>query len=177
MTHSDLCTCIALTKWDGPVASVNVTENVENFQSKFYHFTATQTSVTVSVKQHEHDRVTLCSFSVDFKEIKTISQPLLSTCAICLQRRQSGRHREEIEIRAHGGDACVQHLRQTWHHHPHHPLEQACPATDSCHRFHFLVVCVQPPAIEMSCISWVANCFRILSGPLVLVVPFRPLLS
>ena len=53
MTHNDLCTCIALTKWDGPVACVNVTENVENFQSKFYHFIATQTSVTVSVKQHE----------------------------------------------------------------------------------------------------------------------------
>ena len=29
MTQNDLCTCIALTKWDGPVACVNVTENVE----------------------------------------------------------------------------------------------------------------------------------------------------
>ena len=62
MTHNDLCTCIALTKWDGPVACKNVTENVANFQSKFYYFTATQTSVTVSVKQHEHDRVTRCTF-------------------------------------------------------------------------------------------------------------------
>ena len=32
MTHNDLCPCIALTKWDGPVACVDVTENVENFQ-------------------------------------------------------------------------------------------------------------------------------------------------
>ena len=96
MTHNDLCTCITLTKWDGPVVCVNVTENVENFQSKCYHFAATKTSVTVSVKQYEHDRVTHCTFSVDFKEIKTISQSLPSTCAICLQPRQSGRHREEI---------------------------------------------------------------------------------
>ena len=65
MTHNDLCTYIALTKWDGPVACVNVTEKVEKFQSKFYHLTATQTSVTVSVKQHEHGRVTRCTFSVD----------------------------------------------------------------------------------------------------------------
>ena len=62
MTHNDLCTCIALTKWDGPIVCVNVTENVENFQSKFYHFTAIQTSVTVSVEQLEHDRVTRCTF-------------------------------------------------------------------------------------------------------------------
>ena len=27
-----MCTCIELTKWDGPMACVNVTENVENFQ-------------------------------------------------------------------------------------------------------------------------------------------------
>ena len=73
-----------------------VTENVENFQSKCYHFTATKTSETVSVKQYEHDRVTRCTFSVDFKEIKTISQSLPSTYAICLQPRQSGRHRGEI---------------------------------------------------------------------------------
>ena len=96
MTHNDLCTCIALTKWDGPVACVNVTENVENFQNKCYHFTANKTSVTVSVKQYEHGRVTRCTFSVDFKEIKTISQSLPSTCVICLQPRQSGRHRWEI---------------------------------------------------------------------------------
>ena len=96
MTHNDQCTCIALTKWDGPVACVNVTENVENFQSKWYHFTATKTSVTVSVKQYEHDRVTRCTFSVDFKEIETKSQSLHSTWAICLQPRQSGRHRGEI---------------------------------------------------------------------------------
>ena len=70
-----------------------VTENVENFQSKCYHFTATKTSETVSVKQYEHDRVTRCTFSVDFKEIKTISQSLPSTYAICLKPRQSGRHR------------------------------------------------------------------------------------
>ena len=88
MTHHDLCTCIALTKWDGPVACVNVTENVENFQRKCHHFTATKTSVTVSVKQHAHDRFTRCTFSVHFKEIETISQSLPSTCAICLQPRQ-----------------------------------------------------------------------------------------
>ena len=82
MTHNDLCICIALTKWDGPVACVNVTENVENFQSKGYHFTATKTSVTVSVKQYEHDRVIGCIFSVDFKEINTISQSLPSTSVI-----------------------------------------------------------------------------------------------
>ena len=97
MTHNHLCTCITLTKWDGPVVCVYVTENVENFQSKFYHFTTTQTSLTVSVKQHEHDRVTRCTFSVDFKEIKTISQSLPSLCTICLQPRQSGFHRGEIE--------------------------------------------------------------------------------
>ena len=96
MAHNDLCTCIASTKWDGPISCVNVTKNVENFQSKCYHFTATKTSVTVSVKQYEHDRVTCCTFSVDFKEIKTTSQSLPSTCAICLQPRQSGRHRREI---------------------------------------------------------------------------------
>ena len=96
MTHNDLCTCIALTKWDGPVACVNVTENVENFQSKCYHFTATKTSVTVSVKQYEHDRVTRCMFSVDFKEIKTILQSLPCMWAISLQLRQSGHHRGEI---------------------------------------------------------------------------------
>ena len=91
MTHNDLCTCITLTKWDGPVACVHVTENVENFQSKCSHFTATKTSVTVSVKQYEHDRVTRCMFSVDFKEINTISQSLPSTCVICLQPRPSQR--------------------------------------------------------------------------------------
>ena len=56
MTHNDLCTCISLTKWDGPVTCVNVIKNVENFQSKCYHFTTTKTSLTVSVKQHEHDK-------------------------------------------------------------------------------------------------------------------------
>ena len=66
-------------------------------QSKFYHFTATQTSVTVSVQQHEHDRITRCTFSVDLKEIKKISQSLPSTCAICLQPQQSDRHRGKIE--------------------------------------------------------------------------------
>ena len=35
MTYNDLCTCIALTKWDGPVACVNVSENVENFEVNF----------------------------------------------------------------------------------------------------------------------------------------------
>ena len=95
MTHNDLCTCIVLTKWDGPIACVNVTENVENSQRKLYHFTATQTSVTVSVKQTwEWQSYT---FSIDFKEKKTISQLLPSTCAICLQPQQSGRHRGEIE--------------------------------------------------------------------------------
>ena len=58
---------------------------------------ARKTSVTVSVKQYEHDRVTRCTFSADFKEIKTISQSLPSMCAICLQLRQSGHHRGEIE--------------------------------------------------------------------------------
>ena len=37
--------------------------------------------MTVSVKQNEHDKVTRCTFSVDFKEIKTISQSLPSTYA------------------------------------------------------------------------------------------------
>ena len=97
ITHNDLCTCIAWTKWDGPVVCVNVTENVVNFQSKCYHFNATKASVTVSVKQHEHGRVTCCSFSVNLIEIKTISQSLPSTCAICLQPRQSSHHRGEIE--------------------------------------------------------------------------------
>ena len=36
MTHKDLCTCIVWTKWNGPITCVNVIENVENFQSKFY---------------------------------------------------------------------------------------------------------------------------------------------
>ena len=96
MTHNDLCTCITLTTWDGHVVCVNVTENVENFQSTCYHFTATKTSVTVSGRKLEHDRVTHCTCSVDFKEIKTISQSLPSTCASCLQPRPSGRRREEI---------------------------------------------------------------------------------
>ena len=56
-----------------------------------------KTSVTVSVKQYEHDRVTHYTFSVDFKEIKTISQSLPSTCTICFQPWQSGHHRGEIE--------------------------------------------------------------------------------
>ena len=34
MTHI-MCNCIVLTKWDGTVAWVTVTENVENFQNKF----------------------------------------------------------------------------------------------------------------------------------------------
>ena len=72
-------------------------QNDENFYSKCYHFTATKTSVTVSVKQHEHDRVTRCTFSVDLKKIKTIPQTFPSTCAICLQPQQSGRCRGEIE--------------------------------------------------------------------------------
>ena len=80
MTHNDLCTCIAMKKWDGPVACVNVTENVEKFSSKCYHFSATKTSVRVLVKQHEHDRVTRCTFSIDFKEMKTLWQALPSTC-------------------------------------------------------------------------------------------------
>ena len=46
---------------------VNVTENVEHFRSKCYHFTATKTSVTVSVKQYEHDRVTRCTFFCCFQ--------------------------------------------------------------------------------------------------------------
>ena len=51
MTHKNLCSCIALIKWGGPVACVNVTQNVENFQSKCYHFTATKTSVTVNISE------------------------------------------------------------------------------------------------------------------------------
>ena len=91
--------CALASRWQSemvPSRVYYVTENVENFQSKCYHFTATKTSETVSVKQYEHDRVTRCTFSVDFKEIKTISQSLPSTYAICLQPRQSGRHRGEI---------------------------------------------------------------------------------
>ena len=92
MTHNDLCTCIALTKWDGPVACGNVTENVVNFiilpQPKpLWQYQWSNMNMTV----------TRCTFSVDFKEIKTISQPLPSTCAICLQPRQNGRHRGGIE--------------------------------------------------------------------------------
>ena len=68
-THNDLCTCITLTKWNGPVACVNVTENVENFQSKCNHFTATKTSVTVSEAIWTWQSYT---FSDDFKGIKTI---------------------------------------------------------------------------------------------------------
>ena len=83
MTYNDLYSCIALTKWDGPVSCVNVTENVENSQSKCYRITATKTSETVSVKQH--DRATRCTLSIDSKEIKTILQLMPSTCAICLQ--------------------------------------------------------------------------------------------
>ena len=56
-----------------PIACVKVTEN------KCYHFTATKTSVTVAVKQHGHGRVNRCTFSVDFEEIKTISQSVPST--------------------------------------------------------------------------------------------------
>ena len=97
MTHNDLCTCIALTKWDGSIACVYVTENVETFQRRCYHFTATQTPVRVSVKQNGRNRVTCCTFSVDLKEIKTILQSLPSTCVVCLQPQQSGRHRGEIE--------------------------------------------------------------------------------
>ena len=40
------------------------------FQSKFYHFTAIQTSVTISVKQHEHDRVIRCTFFCWFQRNK-----------------------------------------------------------------------------------------------------------
>ena len=56
-----ITTCALAWRWQhGPVACVNVTKTVENFQSrpKCYHFTATQTFVTVSVKQYEHDKVT-----------------------------------------------------------------------------------------------------------------------
>ena len=98
MTHNHLCTCITLTKWDTLVMCVNITENVENFQSKWYLFTATKTSVTVSVKQHEHDRVTRCTFSVDYKEIKNIPQSLPSTYMICWQPWQSSHHRGEIQM-------------------------------------------------------------------------------
>ena len=83
-----MCTCIALTKWDAPVACENFNENVENFRSMCYNFTANKTSVTVSPKQHEYDRVTHCTFSVDFKEIKTISQSLPSTCASAIWNRE-----------------------------------------------------------------------------------------
>ena len=74
--------CALASRWQSemvPSRVYYVTENVENFQSKCYHFTATKTSETVSVKQYEHDRVTRCTFSVDFKEIKTISPSLPST--------------------------------------------------------------------------------------------------
>ena len=67
------------------------------YSNKCYHFTATKTSVTVSAMHHEHDRVTRCTFSVDFKEIKTTSQSLPNTCVTCLQPQQGGRHRGEIE--------------------------------------------------------------------------------
>ena len=74
--------CALASRWQSemvPSRVYYVTENVEKFQSKCYHFTATKTSETVSVKQYEHDRVTRCTFSVDFKEIKTISPSLPRT--------------------------------------------------------------------------------------------------
>ena len=97
MTHNDLCTCIALTQWDGPVACVNGTENVENFQSKFVILPQPKPLWQYQWSNMNMTRVTRCTFSVDFKEINTISQLLPSTCAICLQPRQGGRHRGEIE--------------------------------------------------------------------------------
>ena len=108
LNHNDLCTCIALTKWDGPVMCVNVTEDVENFQSKCYHFTATK----ACNMQHEHGRATRCTFFVDFREIKMISQSLPSMCAICLQPQQSVRHRREIETPWLSGS--VNFLIQIW---------------------------------------------------------------
>ena len=96
LVNKHVCWWLAAASEMVPSRVYYVTENVENFQSKCYHFTATKTPETVSVKQYEHDRVTRCTFSVDFKEIKTISQSLPSPYAICLQPRQSGRHRGEI---------------------------------------------------------------------------------
>ena len=91
--------CALASRWQSemvPSRVYYVTENVENFQSKCYHFTATKTPETVSVKQYEHDRVTRCTFSVDFKEIKTISQSLPSPYVICLQTAVTEERLERI---------------------------------------------------------------------------------
>ena len=82
------------------------------FKVNVYHFTATKTSETVSVKQYEHDRVTRCTFSVDFKEIKTISQSLPSTYAICLQPRQWASY----QIREIAGCACARNAGNVFPH-------------------------------------------------------------
>ena len=114
---STIC-ALASRWWSEMVPCVNVTENVEKFQSKFYNFTATQTSVTVSVKQHEHASATRCTFSVDCKEIKMISQSLSSTCAISLQPRQSGHHRGEIKMPRLSGTVNFRILifpKDVWH--------------------------------------------------------------
>ena len=61
-----------------------------------------------------------CTYSVDFKEINTISQSLPSTCAICLQPRQSGRHRVDMMTSSNGnifrvtGPLCGEFTGPRW---------------------------------------------------------------
>ena len=92
--------CALASRWQSemvPSRVYYVTENVENFQSKCYHFTATKTSETVSVKQYEHDRVTRCTFSVDFKEIKTISQSFPARARFVYNRGKAAVTEERLE--------------------------------------------------------------------------------
>ena len=96
MTLNDLCTCIVLTKWDGPsrvqtspkmlqIKKVNVI--ILSQPKPRWHYQWRNMGMTV----------TRCTFAVDFKELKTIPQSLTSMCTICLQPRQSGHHRRDIE--------------------------------------------------------------------------------
>ena len=61
-----------------------------------------------------------CTYSVDFKEINTTSQSLPSTCAICLQPRQSGRHRVNMMTSSNGnifrvtGHLCGEFTGPRW---------------------------------------------------------------
>ena len=60
--------------------------------------------------------VTRYTFSVVLKEIKTISQTLPSTCVICLQPRQSGHHRGELEAPCEFSNTNLEIFSQdVWH--------------------------------------------------------------
>ena len=75
--------CALASRWQSemvPSRVYYVTENVENFQSKCYHFTATKTSETVSVKQYEHDKSyplhVFCWFQRNKDDITIVAQHL-----------------------------------------------------------------------------------------------------